>query len=49
MERALTLFDECDEAGLHIDVYCFNALMGAVLKKDRGESVLEVSMTAVTG
>lgn len=38
----MALFEECDEAGLHMDVFCFNALMGAVLKKDHAEKVLEV-------
>lgn len=45
----MALFDECDEAGLHMDVYCFNALMGAVLKKDLGEDVLEVSFSLISG
>lgn len=38
----MALFEECDAGGLHMDVYCFNALMGAVLKKDHAGNVLEV-------
>lgn len=42
VERAVGLFEECDEAGLHMDVFCFNALMGAVIRKDHADKVLEV-------
>lgn len=48
VERAMALFQECDEAGLHMDVFCFNALMGGVLKKDQADKVLEVRKRVVS-
>lgn len=42
VERALTLFEQYDASGMVMDVFCFNTLMGPVLKKDDPETVLEV-------
>ncbi|CAM9174214.1 unnamed protein product, partial [Ectocarpus fasciculatus] len=42
VERALSLFEQYDAGGMVMDVFCFNTLMGPVLKKDDPETVLEL-------
>ena len=42
VERALALFHDWDAQGVDMDVYCFNAIMGAVLKNGLPEKVFEV-------
>lgn len=43
VERALALFHDWGTQGVDMDVYCFNAIMGAMLKNGLPDKVFEVS------